>query len=128
MLSHEPKAEQRADSESSAKALSQKKSAKKQQDKEASSTYQKSLTAYCNNTGNADSVKYDGDGGVTFKVDNSTLSDATADKKSLATELVNHANKLANMCDVSQTVLNIQTQSGDPIARTTLGGGVKVYK
>lgn len=117
----------KAESQKKAKAK-QKKSVKKQQDKEANAAYQKSLTAYCNNTGNANSVKYDGDGGVTFKVDDSTLGDTVADKKALAVELADHANKLADMCDVNEPTVLVYTQSGDPIARTTLGGGIKVYK
>lgn len=120
-------------SESKAKAkkqakAKQKKSAKKQQKKGSNVAYQKSLTAYCNNTGNADSVKYDGDGGVTFKVDDSTLGDTKAEKKALATELSDHANKLAEMCDLNVVpYIIVQTKSGDPIARTSLGGGIKVY-
>ncbi|GAX04124.1 hypothetical protein IWT140_01761 [Secundilactobacillus pentosiphilus] len=124
--------QKKATSESKAKtrkqAAKQKKSAKKQQKKESNGAYQKSLTAYCNNTGNADSVKYDGDGGVTFKVDDSTLGDTKAEKKALATELSDHANKLAEMCDLNVVpYIIVQTKSGDPIARTSLGGGIKVY-
>lgn len=125
--------QKKATSESKAKTkkqakAKQKKSAKKQQKKESNVAYQKSLTAYCNNTGNADSVKYDGDGGVTFKVDDSTLGDSKSEKKALATELSHHADKLAEMCDIDIVpYVIVQTQSGDPIARTSLGGGIKVY-
>lgn len=58
------------------------------------------------------------------------VSDTTGESnEDIANEFIPRIQKLANMCDLSSMpFIYIQTQSGDNVARTTITGGIKIYK
>lgn len=117
--------ESKTKAKASSKSESQK--VKKSESKKDSTAYQKSLNAYCRNSGKALSAKYD-DGQVTYKVSDSYYSTSDYEKDDLTSTLIDHANKLANLCDVDQpfSVL-VYTKSGDIVGREKLNGDVKTY-
>ena len=54
---------------------------------------------------------------------------ASESNEDIANEFIPRIQKLANMCDLSSMpFIYIQTQSGDNVARTTITGGIKIYK
>ncbi|WP_367294837.1 hypothetical protein [Levilactobacillus yonginensis] len=78
---------------------------------------------------NSISAKFNNkDSEVTFYLPDSATSLSKKDKKTIATYLFSHTEKLAALSDIdAPTTQFIQTKDYDNIARTTVTGGIKIY-